>query len=96
MCETIEHYLGHHDVVHLFGCDICYRVYPSRYELTKHDCKEFAEYLRQLTFKQQTLHLEAAYMYLCCSQCGLWLSVKPSGEGKKGWTYFATALVSHE
>ncbi|KAF1760820.1 hypothetical protein GCK72_009070 [Caenorhabditis remanei] len=95
MCQVIEHYLQFHDIVHFFGCDFCLKVFSSRYDLTKHECKEFGDHMYDLICKQQTLSLSAAYMYLTCSQCGLWLSVKASVAGQKGWTYFATAVKNH-
>lgn len=95
MMEAMEHYLQYHDVVHFFGCDICRKIFPSRYELTKHECKEFQDVLYQMCMDGKTLELHVAYMYLCCSQCGLWLPLKATTNHMKGWTYFATSLMCH-
>uniref|UniRef100_A0A1I7ULP1 C2H2-type domain-containing protein n=1 Tax=Caenorhabditis tropicalis TaxID=1561998 RepID=A0A1I7ULP1_9PELO len=95
MLQTIEHYLQHHDIVHFFGCDFCFKVFPTRYELTKHECPEFTGFMYELVTKGLTLTLEAAYMYLCCTQCGVWLPVKANITAMKGWTYFATTMTNH-
>uniref|UniRef100_A0A8R1HYY6 C2H2-type domain-containing protein n=1 Tax=Caenorhabditis japonica TaxID=281687 RepID=A0A8R1HYY6_CAEJA len=95
MRQVAEHYLSEHDVVHFFGCDFCHKVFTSRFELTKHDCHDFATMLLEKTMRQESLEMQAAYMFLCCSECGLWLPVKTSISGMKGWNYFATALANH-
>ncbi|CAO4371462.1 unnamed protein product [Caenorhabditis nigoni] len=96
MVHSIAHFLEHHDIVHVFGCDFCLKGFPTKYDLTKHECKDFATHMYGLICKQETLTLEAAYFYLCCSQCGLWLTVKPAeAGGSKGWSYFATAIKNH-
>lgn len=95
MMQAMEHFLMCHDAVHFFGCDICRKIFPSRYELTRHDCKEFSEIIAQSAMTGQPLILEVAYMYLCCSQCGLWLPLKATLDESKGWTYFASSLECH-
>lgn len=93
MRETAEHFLAHHDTVHMFGCHFCCKMFASRYDLTKHACKDFCTYLVELTMQGKPLELETGYMFLCCTQCGLWLPVKTSPAGNKGWPYFASTLV---
>ncbi|EGT56626.1 hypothetical protein CAEBREN_25309 [Caenorhabditis brenneri] len=95
MLQAMEHFLMCHDAVHFFGCDICRKIFPSRYELTRHECKEFNEIIAQSAITGQPLLLEVAYMYLCCSQCGLWLPLKATSDETKGWTYFASSLECH-
>ncbi|CAI2347521.1 unnamed protein product [Caenorhabditis sp. 36 PRJEB53466] len=95
MLEAAEHYLQHHDTVHLFGCDACTKLFSSKYELTRHDCDAFRTHLLSLMMDGKQLTFEAAHLYLCCTQCGLWLPVKLYAAEHKGWPYFATSMMNH-
>ncbi|KAK5977945.1 hypothetical protein GCK32_001972 [Trichostrongylus colubriformis] len=94
---------GHYSAV-FYGCHFCGVLYSSVEALLAHsDCTRWAGMLLSQMVKDggkqiRRVHMKVAYMFLVCSDCGLWLPIRvnyPTDRLPKAWSFFATVMENH-
>uniref|UniRef100_A0A7I5E9J3 C2H2-type domain-containing protein n=2 Tax=Trichostrongylidae TaxID=6315 RepID=A0A7I5E9J3_HAECO len=102
--DVQSHMIAGHYTAIFYGCHFCGTLYQSVEALLGHsDCTRWSAMLLTQMVKDggkrmRKVHMRVAYMFLVCSDCGLWLPIRvnyPTDRLPKAWSFFATVMENH-
>ncbi|KAK6047394.1 hypothetical protein COOONC_15102 [Cooperia oncophora] len=102
--DVQSHMIAGHYAAIFYGCHFCGALFPSVEALLGHtDCTRWTGMLLSQMVKDggkqiRKVQMKVAYMFLVCSDCGLWLPIRvnyPTDRLPKAWSFFATVMENH-
>ncbi|KAK6022603.1 hypothetical protein OSTOST_11684, partial [Ostertagia ostertagi] len=102
--DVQSHMIAGHYTAIFYGCHFCGALFPSVEALLAHtDCTRWTGMLLSQMVKDggkqiRKVHMKVAYMFLVCSDCGLWLPIRVNYAAErlpKAWSFFATVMENH-